>query len=124
MPDSTGIAALSTSLLDAVEIMMPHHLIQILLPLSDNDGQAFSSTKYEGVRSELTKQFGGLTAFTRGPAEGLWAQKGETAHDDIVVFEVMTSELDEAWWASYRRVLEARFRQDSIIVRAQATRLL
>ncbi|MBB2962643.1 hypothetical protein FHU13_003038 [Methylobacterium sp. R2-1] len=99
-------------------------MIQILLPLSDKDGQAFPGVEYEGVRSELTKKFGGLTAFTRGPAEGFWTEKGGTAHDDIVVFEVMTVELDEAWWASYRRVLEARFRQDSIIIRAQQTRLL
>jgi hypothetical protein len=103
---------------------MQKHLIQILLPLSDNEGQAFPGVEYEGVRSELTKKFGGFTAFTRGPAEGLWAEKGGTAHDDIIVFEVMTAELDEAWWASYRRVLEARFRQDSIIIRAQQTRLL
>ena len=103
---------------------MLHHLIQILLPLSDNQGQAFSGTEYEDVRSELAEQFGGLTAFTRGPAEGHWAEKGGTAHDDIVVFEVMTSELNEAWWASYRRVLEGRFRQDSIIIRAHETRLL
>ena len=107
-----------------MDLVMPHHVIQILLPLSDNEGQAFSGTAYEGVRSELTKQFGGLTAFTRGPAEGLWAEKGGIAHDDIVVFEVMTPELDEAWWVSYRRVLEGRFRQDSIIIRAHETRLL
>lgn len=104
--------------------MMLQYLIQILLPLSDNEGRAFPSAGYADVRLELTKQFGGLTAFTRGPAEGLWAEKGGTAHDDIIVFEVMAAELDQAWWASYRRVLEARFRQDSIIVRAQETRLL
>jgi hypothetical protein len=103
---------------------MLHHLIQILLHLSDNEGQAFPGAEYEEVRSELTKQFRGLTAFTRGPAEGLWAEKSGTAHDDIVVFEVMAAELDKAWWERYRRVLEARFRQDSIIIRAQETRLL
>lgn len=52
---------------------MPHHPIQILLPLSDNQGHGFSGSDYTCVRSELTKQFGGLTAFTRSPAEGLWA---------------------------------------------------
>jgi hypothetical protein len=104
--------------------IMLQYLIQILLPLSDNEGRAFPSADYAGVRSDLIKQFGGLTAFTRGPAEGLWAEKDGTAHDDIVVFEVMTAELDQAWWASYRRVLEVRFRQDCIIIRAQETRLL
>src|SRR4051812_26736105 len=98
---------------------MSQHLTQILLPLSDNEGQPFPSSDYMRVRSEITEQFGGLTAFTRGPAEGPWVEDGETAHDDIVVFEVMTSELDQVWWASYRRRLEARFRQHSIIIRAQ-----
>jgi len=104
--------------------VMPQYLIQIFLPLSDNEGRAFPGAEYADVRSELTKQFGGLTAFRRGPAEGLWAEQSGTAHDDIIVFEVMAAELDQAWWANYRHVLEARFRQDCIIIRAQETRLL
>lgn len=103
---------------------MPHHLIQILLPLSDNEGQPFSHSEYTRVRSELTEQFGGMTAFTRGPAEGLWEENGETTRDDIVVFEVMTSDLSDRWWNGYRRTLEARFRQESIVIRAQEISLL
>lgn len=103
---------------------MSHHLIQLLLPLFDNEGQPCPRSDYRRVRAELSQRFGGLTAFTRAPAEGFWEEKGETARDDIVVFEVMTSELDPAWWAAYRRRLEACFRQDSIVVRAQETRLL
>ncbi len=76
------------------------------------------------MRSELTGQFGGMTAFTRGPAEGLWEENGKTTRDDIVVFEVMASDLDERWWNGYRRTLEARFGQESIIVRAQEILLL
>ncbi|HEX8508965.1 MAG TPA: hypothetical protein VF635_05645 [Propionibacteriaceae bacterium] len=103
---------------------MQQHLIQILLPLSDNEGAPFLRSEYLRVRSELTEQFGGLTAFTRGPAEGSWQEGGKTAHDDIVVFEVMTSEVDHKWWDRYRRSLEARFKQDCIIIRAQEVRLL
>lgn len=103
---------------------MPQHLIQLLLPLSDNDGEPFSRCEYTHVRSELTERFGGMTAFTRGPAEGLWEENGKTAHDDIVVFEVMTSDLDEAWWSGYRRTLENRFKQDSIVIRAHQIFLL
>jgi hypothetical protein len=44
---------------------MPHHLIQILLPLSDNEGRRFPPAAYARVRSELTERFGGMTAFTR-----------------------------------------------------------
>jgi hypothetical protein len=81
---------------DELDLSMSHYLIQILLPLFDNEGQHFPHSDYMRVRSELIERFGGLTAFTRAPAEGLWEENGETARDDIVVFEVMTSELDAA----------------------------
>ena len=37
----------------------------------------------------------------------------------MLVLEVMADELDRDWWGRYRRELEARFRQDEIVVRAQ-----
>jgi hypothetical protein len=39
--------------------------------------------------------------------------------DDIIVFEVMVQELKKTWWSRYRKELEARFRQDAILIRAQ-----
>jgi hypothetical protein len=72
---------------------MPHHLIQILLPMSDNEGRRFPRAVYSRVCSELTERFGGMTAFTCGPAEGLWKENRRTARDDVVVFDVMTSDL-------------------------------
>ena len=100
------------------------HLIQILLPLYDNAGAPLPRELFSRVREELAGAFGGLTAFTRAPAEGLWKDGGETARDDIVIFEVMTDALDEGWWRSYRGELERRFRQEEILVRAQETQLL
>jgi hypothetical protein len=100
------------------------HLVQILLPLYDNAGAALPRALYERVREELAGRFGGLTAFTRAPAEGHWRDEGETRRDDIVVFEVMTDALDAAWWGAYRRELEGRFRQEAIVIRAQDIRLL
>ena len=99
-------------------------LIQILLPLYDNAGAALPRALFGQVREELTETFGGLTAFTRAPAEGHWREEGETTRDDIVVFEVMAERLDEGWWRAYRSKLEQRFRQDVIVIRAQETRLL
>ena len=96
------------------------HLIEILLPLRDNDGRRFEDGLHARVRAELVERFGGLTAFTRAPAEGLWERaKGERARDEIVIFEVMTDELDRAWWRGYRETLERRFRQEEIVVRAR-----
>lgn len=101
------------------------HLVQLLLPLYDNAGSPFPRTLYERVTGELTRTFGGLTAYTRSPAEGLWREQGEgTQRDDIVVYEVMAESLDDGWWRRYREELERRFAQDRLVVRAQETRLL
>jgi hypothetical protein len=100
------------------------HLIEILLPLNDNNGRPFEAAKYAAIREHLTKRFGGLTAFTRSPAQGTTTAGGTTVHDDIVVFEVMTENVDASWWRSYRHQLEQEFRQDAIVVRASAVTLL
>jgi hypothetical protein len=100
------------------------HLVQILLPLFDNDGAAFAEELFSTVRRELAERFGGLTAFTSAPAEGLWKSEGKTHHDEIVVFEVMAPDIDAAWWQSYRKNLEQRFSQDSLVIRAQPITLL
>ena len=91
-----------------------------MLPLYDNEGQAFPGALYAELRAELTERFGGLTAYTRAPAQGLWSEDGEPPQrDDIVVYEVMTESLDREWWSGYRKTLERRFVQDEIVVRAQ-----
>ena len=78
--------------------MSPIYLIQILLPLYDNAGAPLPRELYARVREELTGKYGGLTAFSRAPAEGLWQEGSETKRDDIVVLEVMADQLDRAWW--------------------------
>ncbi len=101
------------------------HLVQILLPVYDNQQNPQPHDEFRRVRGELTERFGGLTVYTRAPAEGMWKlNDNHTTRDDIVIFEVMASQLDTAWWREYRHDLEARFRQDVIVIRAQQTRLL
>ena len=93
-------------------------LVEILLPLYDNEGRRFGAGEYDRVSEELAARFGGVTAFRRSPAEGVWREGGEESRDRVVVFEVMVEELDRAWWREYRGGLERRFRQEKIIVRA------
>lgn len=100
-------------------------LIQIFLPLYDNDGERFPRRQFDRVRDELVYRFGGMTAYTQAPASGLWQEDGgETMHDDLLVHEVMTESLDEAWWRDYRSELERRFRQETLLVRAHDIRVL
>jgi uncharacterized membrane protein len=98
------------------------HVVQLLLPLAV-DGRAVEPLAFEAIKNELTARFGGLTAYTRSPAEGRW-RSARTEIDDVVVFEVMTPELDRAWWARYRGMLERQFRQQAILVRAAPAQLL
>ena len=93
-------------------------LVQILLPVRDNDGVAFGRELHEAVRDELTAAFGGVTAHMRAPATGLWDEGSEVVQDDVVIYEVMTDALDGDWWSHYRGSLERRFRQDEVVIRA------
>lgn len=101
------------------------HLIQVLLPLYDNQGKAFTAELFSSLRDELAQRFGGVTVYSRSPADGIWQDEAEHAvHDEVILFEVMTAELDRAWWARFRREQERRFEQEEIVIRAQAiTRL-
>jgi hypothetical protein len=99
-------------------------LIQILLPLRDNEGAAFPEHLLAEVLRELSDRFGGSTAFTRSPAEGVWQSEGAKHHDDIIVVEVMAAALDRCWWKAYRETLEKRFRQKELIVRSQTIEVI
>ncbi|HWT00650.1 MAG TPA: hypothetical protein VN256_10410 [Pyrinomonadaceae bacterium] len=100
------------------------HLIQLLLPLYDNEKRPFAREHLDRVRAELTEGFGGVTAFRRSPAEGVWKDGGEISRDEIIIFEVMAEQLDRTWWADYRADLEKRFRQEELIIRATETEQL
>ena len=98
------------------------HLVQLLLPIYDNDKRAFPRASFDQVRQELTHQFGGVTAFVRSPAVGFWKDHEEDiTRDDVIMFEVMTDDLDQGWWKSYRQELETTFRQENILIRAIET---
>lgn len=100
-------------------------VIEIFLPLYNNQGARFSRSDFDAVRAELSERFGGVTAFLRAPALGEWEdESGKVYRDEIAVFEVMAEEIDKEWWRTYRRELEARFEQREILIRAtSATRL-
>jgi len=93
------------------------HLFQILLPLTDKAGQPFARKDFDRVKEELASRFEGVTAYLQAPAEGLWRQGAQSDSDEIVIFEVMTEEVDLADGLECRAALERRFRQDKVIIR-------
>lgn len=99
-------------------------LVQIFLPLYDNNGRRFSAALYARERKRLIERFGGLTAYMRSPARGLWKDGLRTKRDDIVIFEVMLRRMDRKWWTEHRYRLQKRFRQKELLVRVQDVKVL
>lgn len=101
------------------------HLVQIFLPLYDNAGKTFPKALHDAVRTELADRFGGVTAFLHSPAVGAWEDdQGAVQRDEVVLFEVMTGQIDHRWWADYRVALQQRFQQDEVLIRASAVERL
>jgi hypothetical protein len=67
------------------------YLVEILLPLAD-----------KAVRCSDGEVFPGDV----------------TRSAEIVIFEVMTDDLERAWWSACRARLEAKFAQDEVLIRA------
>ena len=94
-------------------------LIEIFLPRYYPDGQMVEMERFRKLQQELTQRFGGVTAFIRSAASGLWKDgHGNVERDEIAVFEVMVDELDRSWWKSFRHRLETEFDQHEILIRA------
>jgi len=100
------------------------HLVQLLLPLYNNSGIQFEQKLYTEVRNELVDRFGGITAYTRAPVHGLWQESEQLVRDDLIIYEIMVEKLEEEWWRGYREILENRFQQLSLVVRAHQILLL
>ncbi len=101
------------------------YLVQLLLPVRDGSAHPYPRQLYDALAHDLTERFGGVTAYTRAPATGLWeAESGRKIRDDMVIYEVMAPELDEPWWAAVRARLERQFQQEELVVRAQEIRRL
>ncbi|HUP88136.1 MAG TPA: hypothetical protein VM100_02175 [Longimicrobiales bacterium] len=96
----------------------------MMLPLRDNNGNPFPESQFESVRKELADNFGGVTAFMRAPAKGLWETDGQLVQDDVVIFEVMVDHLEREFWRLYRLELEKTFRQEQILIRAHKIEML
>ena len=104
---------------------MNRRLIQVLLPTNHQDGSPVPAEEFARVRVELTDRFGGVTAYTRSPATGLWKSgDDEIERDQVIMIEVVVEEFEPRWWEDYRKELERRFDQEQIHARALAMELI
>lgn len=97
------------------------HLVQILLPLRKRDGSDVPAAWFAEVRDELTQRFGGVTAYSRSPATGLWKNTAaEVEREQVIMVEVVVDAFNRDWWTRYRDRLAQRFDQEEIHARAIA----
>jgi hypothetical protein len=95
------------------------YLIEIFLPVTDNEGTPYTRAVFDQVRQDLIDRWGGVTAFLRAPAEGTWKEENSKENrDEIIIYEVMTESLDRPWWKEYKEALKQRFRQKDMVIRA------
>jgi len=94
-------------------------LVQLLLPARTRLGAPIAAEQFARVRVELTERFGGVTAYSRSPATGLWKRDDDAIErDQVIMVEVVVDVFDREWWRAYRQQLEARFGQEEVHARA------
>ncbi len=94
-------------------------LIQIFLPLYDNNKQRFDRSLYDDLRTQLKDQFGGVTFYRYTPAEGVWKDEtGKTNFDELIIAEVMIANINKEWWQQFKKLLEEIFKQEEILIRS------
>lgn len=99
-------------------------IVEVFLPLDTGSGIPIEPEIIEGIVGGLADRFGGATAFTRAPADGLWKQGTTMQKDRILIIEVMVSELEEGWWRKYRAKLEREFEQGEVLIRVTSCRTI
>ena len=93
-------------------------LVQIFLPLYNNDKQEFDTSLYDDLRTLLKDQFGGATFYRNAPVEGLWRdENGTTNYDELIIVEVMLADVNKEWWQQFKQLLEQIFNQEEILMR-------
>lgn len=97
---------------------------QILLPITDNRGHPYAPEIISRIQQRLVEKFGGYTAHSRAPAQGVWVNEGEASRDEIVVVEVLAEDLDREWWQAFRSGLERDLGQEQLVITAQEVELI
>ncbi|WP_449437091.1 hypothetical protein [Pedobacter steynii] len=99
-------------------------LVELFLPLRDDDGEVFPEKLYAGIREELMAKFGGLTEYSRSPVKGFWKpDQGKEEKDELLVFEVMCAEIEPEFWDKLKLRLLKIFKQDSLVIRSSKIEL-
>jgi inorganic pyrophosphatase len=92
-------------------------LFQLLVPQYRKNGKKFPDQYYTALNKELIGKFGGLTVYSRGPAEGFWKKnEAKTIQEAMLVYEVMADEVDKDFWHKIKGSLAKKFDQEELVL--------
>ncbi|RLP22749.1 hypothetical protein [Mesorhizobium sp. YM1C-6-2] len=100
------------------------YLVEVFVPLDRGDGSPVHHHEIRALVRRLADRFGGATAFSRAPAQGLWKESDGISQDRIVIAEVMVDTLDRSWWTAFKEELERDLQQEQIVVRCATCEVL
>jgi inorganic pyrophosphatase len=94
---------------------LPAYRVELMLPAEASNGKPFPPAYFSQLKTQLTEKFGGLTCYTRSPL-GYWKDKGKIINQALVVYEILTRELDQSYWQKLKEKLEKKFHQQEILI--------
>lgn len=89
---------------------------ELLLPLFDNEGNAFEPETFFDVQRRLLARFGGYRCQPLSPHFGAWMNEETTYYDKLLMFTVEAPRSDESldWFLEYKARLINEFQQVEI----------
>ena len=103
----------------AKNISIKELLVEIFVPLTNQEGKSFPDRYYHELRNLLLNEFGGVTVYHRSPATGVWdGNNAGIVQDKLIVFEVMTVSVEKKFWDTLKQELEMQFQQEEILIRS------
>jgi hypothetical protein len=86
---------------------------ELLIPLADNKGRPFPSSKIEGVGNTLLQRFAGCRCQPYSPYLGTWKHRGHLYRDNLLLFLVDAPRSDESltWMLAFKERLKRQFHQ-------------
>lgn len=89
---------------------------ELLLPLTDNEGNPFEPEIFFQVQQDLLERFSGYRCQPLAPHLGAWTEEETTYYDQLLMFTVDAPRSNESldWFLEYKEHLKVRFRQMEI----------
>jgi hypothetical protein len=92
-------------------------IVEILIPLADNDGRTFTSDHHAAFEAALAGLFGGFSRLP-GTVTGGWQHEGRLYRDDLVVYAVaLPSIVEGAKVGEAVEIAKAHYAQLAIFIR-------